>query len=104
LDLSSRFIPVSAATWLLTEIDPDDESVAWGLCDLGMGLPEFGTVSLTELGAYRGRLGLGIERDRYFEARGPISAYVNAATEGDLSSRKSARLKVSHKACEGSHM
>jgi Protein of unknown function (DUF2958) len=24
---------------------------------------EFGTVSLEELGAYRGRLGLGIERD-----------------------------------------
>jgi Protein of unknown function (DUF2958) len=28
-----------------------------GLCDLGMGFPEFGTVSLTELAEYRGRLG-----------------------------------------------
>ena len=43
------FNPCGAATWLLTEIDPDDETVAWGLCDLGMGCPEFGTVSLAEL-------------------------------------------------------
>jgi hypothetical protein len=77
------FNPVGAATWLLTEIDPDDETVAWGLCDLGMGFPEFGTVSLTELAEYRGRLGLGIERDRYFEARGPISAYIAAAYKAE---------------------
>ncbi len=73
------FNPCGAATWLLTEIDPDDETVAWGLCDLGMGFPEFGTVSLTELAEYRGRFGLGIERDLHFEARGPISAYITAA-------------------------
>jgi hypothetical protein len=77
------FNPVGAATWLLTEIDPDDETVAWGLCDLGMGFPEFGTVSLTELANYRGRLGLGIERDLYFEARGPISAYISAANKAE---------------------
>jgi hypothetical protein len=75
------FDPCGAATWLLTEIDPDDDTVAWGLCDLGMGFPEFGTVSLTELAEYRGRLGLGIERDLYFEACGPISAYIAAATK-----------------------
>jgi hypothetical protein len=75
------FNPCGAATWLLTEIDPEDETVAWGLCDLGMGFPEFGTVSLTELVEYRGRLGLGIERDRYFTARGPISAYIAAANK-----------------------
>ena len=32
------FNPCGAATWLLTEIDPDDGTVAWGLCDLGMGV------------------------------------------------------------------
>jgi hypothetical protein len=73
------FNPCGAATWLLTEIDPADETVAWGLCDLGMGFPEFGTVSLTELAEYRGRLGIGIERDRHFKAEGPISAYISAA-------------------------
>jgi hypothetical protein len=77
------FDPCGAATWLLTEIDPDDETVAWGLCDLGMGFPEFGTVSLNELAAVRGRLGLGIERDLYFKARGPISAYIEAASKAD---------------------
>ncbi len=75
------FNPCGAGTWILTEIDPDDETVAWGLCDLGMGFPEFGTVSLIELAAYRGILGLGIERDLHFEARGPISAYIAAANE-----------------------
>ena len=77
------FNPCGAATWLLTEIEPDDPDIAWGLCDLGMGFPEFGTVSLTELAAYRGRLGLGIERDLHFEARGPISAYIAAATKAN---------------------
>ncbi len=75
------FNPCGAGTWLLTEIDPDDETTAWGLCDLGMGSPEFGTVSLTELAQYRGRFGLGIERDLSFKARGPISAYITAAFE-----------------------
>lgn len=36
------FTPDAGATWLLTEIDPDDHDHAFGLCDLGMGMPEFG--------------------------------------------------------------
>jgi hypothetical protein len=44
-----------------------------------MGFPEFGTVSLTELSEYRGRLGLGIERDLHFKAHGLILAYIEAA-------------------------
>ncbi|MGO9547087.1 MAG: DUF2958 domain-containing protein [Rhodomicrobium sp.] len=75
------FYPASGATWLLTEIDPQDEDVAWALCDLGMGFPEFGTVRLSELESFRGRCGLGIERDKYFEAMAPISRYIDAASE-----------------------
>jgi Protein of unknown function (DUF2958) len=78
------FNPCGAATWLLTEIDPDDENVAWGLCDLGMGFPEFGTVSLDELAAYRGPFGLGIERDLHFKARAPVSAYIKAASKAGI--------------------
>ena len=26
------FFPAGPQTWLLTEIDPEDEDVAWGLC------------------------------------------------------------------------
>jgi hypothetical protein len=73
------FYPASAATWLLTELDPVDEDIAWGLCDLGMGCAEFGTVRISELASFRGRFGLGIERDRFFEAKAPISRYITAA-------------------------
>jgi hypothetical protein len=75
------FNPCGAATWLLTEIDPDDQTVAWGLCDVGMGFPEFGTVSLQELASYRGQSGLGIECDLHFKACAPISVYIKAASE-----------------------
>ena len=50
------FNPCRAGTWLLTEIEPDEPDVAWGLCDLGMGCPEFGTVSLSELASVKGKL------------------------------------------------
>ena len=72
------FTPDAQCTWLLTEIDAECNDVAWGLCDLGMGFPEFGTVSLTELAALRGRLGLPVERDLHWQSRGPISAYIDA--------------------------
>src|SRR6202051_2856997 len=42
------FTPDAQCTWLLPELDPDHE-LAFGLCDLGMGEPEIGYVSLTEL-------------------------------------------------------
>jgi hypothetical protein len=75
------FYPAGAATWLLTELEPEDPDIAWGLCDLGMGCAEFGTVRLSELASFRGRFGLGIERDRHWTAQGPISAYIAAADE-----------------------
>ena len=51
------FTPDAGATWLLTEIDPDDHDHAFGLCDLGLGAPEIGWVSLGELATVRGGLG-----------------------------------------------
>lgn len=73
------FNPVGAATWLLTEIDPENPDIAFGLCDLGMQSPEIGSVSLSELAAYRGPFGLGIERDLHFEADKTLSAYAAEA-------------------------
>jgi len=75
------FYPAGAATWLITELDPEDEDIAWGLCDLGMGCAEFGTVRISELENFRGRFGLGIERDRFFTAKAPISRYIDAADQ-----------------------
>lgn len=60
------FTPDAGATWLLTEVDPIDTDQAFGLCDLGLGSPELGYVSLAELGGVRGRLNLPIERDQSF--------------------------------------
>ena len=74
------FLPDGAATWLLTEIEPDDPDIAFGLCDLGVGFPELGSVSLTELSEVRGRIGLHVERDRHFAPAKPISAYADEAT------------------------
>jgi Protein of unknown function (DUF2958) len=74
------FTPDAQCTWLLTELDPDD-GLAFGLCDLGLGCPELGYVSLAEISAVRGKLGLPVERDRHFEADKPLSAYANAARE-----------------------
>jgi Protein of unknown function (DUF2958) len=71
------FTPDAQCTWLLTEIDPD--SVAFGLCDLGMGEPELGYVSLAELAAVHGKPGLPIERDLHFEADKTIGAYADEA-------------------------
>ena len=73
------FTPDAACTWLLTEIDPDDYDIAFGLCDLGMGCPELGSVSISELESVRGRLGLPVERDLYFEAHHTLSVYARAA-------------------------
>ena len=73
------FTPDAGATWLLTEIDPDDHDHAFGLCDLGLGYPELGWVSLAEIATVRGRLGLPIERDLHFAVQKSLSAYAREA-------------------------
>jgi Protein of unknown function (DUF2958) len=73
------FTPDAGATWLLTEIDPDDHDHAFGLCDLGLGYPELGWVSLAEIAAVRGRLGLQVEQDLHFKPEKPISAFAREA-------------------------
>jgi hypothetical protein len=73
------FTPDANATWLLTELDPAEQDRAFGLCDLGLGFPELGYVSVSELTQLRGPLGLPVERDLHFIARQPLSAYVREA-------------------------
>tara|TARA_R110002073_G_scaffold335234_3_gene526699 strand:- start:3935 stop:4312 length:378 start_codon:yes stop_codon:yes gene_type:complete len=73
------FNPCGVATWLITCMDPDYPDHLFGLCDLGFGFPEMGLVSLSEIQAVRGPLGLGIERDMYFTADFSIKVYVEAA-------------------------
>jgi hypothetical protein len=73
------FMPDGAATWLVNEVDPDDPDRLFGLCDLGLGCPELGYVSLAEINAVRGRLGLPVERDQHFVATKSLSVYADEA-------------------------
>lgn len=73
------FTPDAQATWLITEVDPDDPDRLFGLCDLGLGFPELGYVSLAELTELRGPLGLFVERDAHFVPEKPLSAYAEDA-------------------------
>lgn len=73
------FTPDGSATWLISAVDPDDPDILEGLCDLGLGCVEFGTVRLSEIRDVRGALGLPVERDVYFVADRPISAYASLA-------------------------
>lgn len=74
------FNPCGAATWLITELDPHDQDSAYGLCDLCMGAPELGYVSVRELAAI-GLLGgaVGIARDLHWRPDKPLSAYARLA-------------------------
>ena len=73
------FTPDAGATWLLTELDPADPDLCFGLCDLGFGFPEQGSVRLSEIVAIRGGLGLPVERDLFFKADRPLSRYAEDA-------------------------
>ena len=77
--VAKLFTPWAGATWLLTEIDPEDPERAFGLCDLGLGFPELGYVALAEIAALRGPGGLTVERDRTFAADRSLKAYCEAA-------------------------
>jgi Protein of unknown function (DUF2958) len=73
------FTPDAQCTWLLTELGLDD--IAFGLCDLGMGCPELGYVSMREIRDLRGPLGLPVERDLHFGADKTLSVYTREARE-----------------------
>jgi hypothetical protein len=73
--VTKLFTPDANATWLIAEVDPTDTDRAFGLCDLGVGMPELGYVSLAELNALRGPLGLPIERDACFAASTTLADY-----------------------------
>lgn len=71
------FDPSGGATWLLSELGPDE--IAFGVCDLGHGTPEIGYVSVHELAGTRTRFGLLLEIDRHFRPTKGISEYATDA-------------------------
>lgn len=73
------FTPDAHATWLLAALDPADGDTAWGLIDLGIGMPELEAVKLSELAAIVGPRQQSIQRDLYFRVSRPLSEYVRLA-------------------------
>ena len=76
------FNPNGAQTWLISEIsdegedmDGNQDMILFGLCDLGFGSPEMGSVSLNELKSIKGRFGLRVERDKWFKATKTLTEY-----------------------------
>jgi hypothetical protein len=77
--VAKLFTPDANATWLLTEIDPDNPDIAFGLCDLGHSCPELGSVSLKELERLPVPLGLPVERDAYYSETRALSEIARLA-------------------------
>lgn len=70
------FVPDTAAVWLLTELDPDDLDLAFGVCDLGLGAPKLDYVRLSDLAALPGQ---PVCCDIAFVAKQSLSAYLRDA-------------------------
>ncbi|SAK15236.1 putative lipoprotein [Burkholderia multivorans] len=73
------FTPDAHAIWLLAALDPADGDTAWGLIDLGIGMPALGTIRLSDLAGIVGPQQRPILRDLYFRAARPLSEYVQLA-------------------------
>ncbi len=80
LPVVKLYLPGTNCTWLINEIYPNAPQIAFGLCDLGLGFPELGNVSLAELLDLSFGYGdISVEVDLSFEAKYPISVYATAA-------------------------
>ena len=81
------FTPFGSATWLITEyIDGEGDNIMlFGLCDLGMGSPELGYVSLNEIEELNTGPLPKIERDKYWSPEHNINHYYTVArSEGGI--------------------
>jgi hypothetical protein len=79
------FTPDAHATWLLTELDPEDGDTDYGLCDVGLGAPELTHVKLSNLNAIRGPNKLPVQRDLHFKPTRRLSEYAaRAAADGSI--------------------
>ena len=73
------FTPDAHVTWLLAALDPVDGDTAWGLIDLGIGMPAQGTVKLSELAGIVGPRKQPVLRDLYFRPTRTLSEYTRLA-------------------------
>ncbi len=65
--IAKFFNPTGVGTWFVAEYDPVDR-IFFGYANLGdPEMAELGSFSLNELQQFKGRFGLGIERDLFFK-------------------------------------
>lgn len=92
------FSIAGSATWLLSELNPFEPTIAYGLCDLGLGFPELGYVSLEELESIQ-HPSLPIPlivRDEHFDAEYLMSVYAEAASQHQYITENPLYLQLSH--------
>ena len=65
--IAKFFNPTGAGTWYATEYDPKTRIFFGYVSIFGDWNDEWGYFSLDELQTYKGKFGLGIERDLYFQ-------------------------------------
>ena len=75
------FTPDAHAIWLLASLNPADGDTAFGVMDVGIGMPELGHIKLSDLESIVGPRKQPVMRDRYFQAVRPLSAYLRLAQE-----------------------
>lgn len=67
LIVAKYFNPCGAGTWYATEYDPERKEFYGYVSIFGDINDEWGYFSLAELEEYKGPLGIGLERDLYFD-------------------------------------
>jgi hypothetical protein len=74
-------LPPVKFVWLISEVDPSDKDTAFCLADLGMGFPELGYSSISDIESLRHpRTGdILVELDDKFEAKYTLGIYAEAA-------------------------
>lgn len=75
------FTPDAHTTWLLASLSPADGDTAYGLIDLGIGMPELAEIKLSDLASIVGPRRHPVMRDRYFRAARSLSEYTRLAQE-----------------------
>jgi hypothetical protein len=73
------FSPIGSATWLLCSLDREAPDIASGLCYLGFGTPEIGSVRISEMESGILPLGLRLERDLHFRPTKTLGQYAEDA-------------------------
>lgn len=76
--LVALFVADGPGGWLISEIQPYDHDVVFGLMDYGFAVPQIGAFTLSELHKLND-LGVKIARDLLFVGRYPLSVYGEAA-------------------------